>query len=336
MKVYEIRDGFGIDNLKIAERAEPNAGDNQILIRVRAVSLNYRDLLVTNGVFDPKLQLPRVPVSDGAGEVVSVGANVKSFKPGDRVAATFFQGWQTGDFDEAFHKTALGGSIDGMLAEYVALDQSGAIRIPDELSFEAAACLPCAGLTAWHALFENNPIKSGDTVLALGTGGVSLFALQFASAAGATVIITSSSDEKLERAKELGAHHGINYRTNANWGEAVRELTDGRGVDHTIETGGAGTLDQSVQAARTGGTISLLGVLTGFTGEVNAYNVFHKMLRINGVYVGSRAMFERMNRAISICSIKPVIDQVYEFDQAPNALRRLAAGAHFGKLVVRV
>lgn len=335
MKVYEIRK-FGIDNLEVVERPQPTLKDDEVLIRVRAVSLNYRDLLVVKGIFNPQLEMPRIPMSDGAGEVVAVGKNVARFKVGDSVAGTFFQTWEDGEFVMQHHESALGGNIDGMFAEFVALNEKGLVRIPENLSFEEAAALPCAAVTAWNALFENRPVRSGESVLILGTGGVALFALQFARAAGARIFITSSSDEKLERAKRLGATEGINYRTVPNWGERVRELTDGRGVDYVVEIGGGGTFDQSVQALKPKGTISLLGVLTGFTAEVNIYQAFYRMATVKGVYVGSQRMFEEMNRAIEHNKIQPVIDKIFEFDQAPAAFRHLESGQHFGKVIVKV
>jgi NADPH:quinone reductase-like Zn-dependent oxidoreductase len=337
MKVYEIKGTFALDSLTMTERAEPTITDSQVLIRVRAVSLNYRDLLVVKGIYNPHINLPRIPASDGAGEVVAVGKNVTRFKIGDRVAGTFFQTWVDGGMEEDHHKHALGGDIDGMFAELVALDERGVVHIPEHLSYEEAATLPCAGLTAWNALFASgNNVKAGDTVLVLGTGGVSLFALQFARIAGARVIVTSSSDDKLEKAKHLGAFAGINYRSEPEWGKRVRELTGGEGVDHVIEVGGAGTLNQSIAAVRWGGVISLIGVLTGMSAEVNAFSIFYKNARVQGIFVGSRRMFEEMNQAITVNEIKPVVDRVFKYDEAQTALRYMEAGAHFGKIVVNV
>ena len=335
MRVYEIQSALGIDALTVTERDEPTPAPNQVIVRVRAVSLNYRDLSAVKGK-TPNLSLPLVPMSDGAGEIVAIGAEVSRVKVGDRVAGIFMQSFLDGELIEEYRASALGGALDGMFAEYVALDEQGVVQIPAHLSFEEAACLPCAGVTAWNALVTVGSIKSGDTVLVLGTGGVSLFALQFALAAGARVIATSSSDEKLERMRKLGASEGVNYRTTPEWGERVRELTDGRGVDHVVEVGGAGTLNQSLKAVRASGLVSLIGVLTGGSAEINTANILAQNIRVQGIYVGSRRMFKEMNRAIEINKIKPVIDRVFEFEEAQVAFRYMEAGAHFGKIVVRV
>jgi NADPH:quinone reductase-like Zn-dependent oxidoreductase len=325
MRVYEIQSALGIDALTVTERDEPTPAPNQVIVRVRAVSLNYRDLSAVKGK-TPNLSLPLVPMSDGAGEIVAIGAEVSRVKVGDRVAGIFMQSFLDGELIEEYRASALGG----------ALDEQGVVQIPAHLSFEEAACLPCAGVTAWNALVTVGSVKSGDTVLVLGTGGVSLFALQFALAAGARVIATSSSDEKLERMRKLGASEGVNYRTTPEWGERVRELTDGRGVDHVVEVGGAGTLNQSLKAVRASGLVSLIGVLTGGSAEINTANILAQNIRVQGIYVGSRRMFEEMNRAIEINKIKPVIDRIFEFEEAQIAFRHMEAGAHFGKIVVLV
>lgn len=333
MRLFEIRDGFGIDRLTLAERPEPRPGAGQVLVRVKAVSVNYRDLLVVKGLYNPRLPLPLVPFSDGAGEVMAVGPGVSRVKARDRVAGIFMQGWQAGELTEAKAETALGGAIDGMLAEYVLLHEEGVVQIPEHLSFEEGATLPCAAVTAWHAVIEEG-VKPGDTVLTIGTGGVSLFALQFARMAGARLIATSRSDEKLERALRLGASDGINTTAVPDWDRRVWELTGRSGADLVVEVGGAGTLPKSLRSVRYGGRISLIGVLTGATGEVNPLPAVMKGVRVQGILVGSREMFERMNRAITLHRLQPVIDRVFPFAETPEALRYLESGAHFGKVVI--
>lgn len=335
MKVYEIRDGFGLDHLQVAERPQPEPGPGQVVVQVRAVSLNYRDLMVIKGAYNPRLRMPRIPCSDGVGKVVAVGQGVHRVKIGQRVAGTFLQDWRAGNLADGDARSDLGSTLDGMLAEHVLLDRRGVVAVPEHLSDEEAACLPCAALTAWHALIAAGNLAPGDTVLLQGTGGVSLFALQFAKMTGARVLITSSSDDKLKRAREeLGADEGINYKTTPEWGDRARELTDGRGVDHVVEVGGAGTLPQSLRAVRLGGHISLIGVLGG-GGEVNPLPILMKNIRVQGIFVGSRAMFEAMNRAINHHQLRPVVDRVFGFEQANEAFRHLESGAHFGKVVIR-
>ena len=336
MKVFQIQEFGGPDNLLPAELPDPVPGWGQVLIRVRAVSLNYRDLLMCRGIYNPKLKLPAIPLSDGAGEVVATGAGVSRFKPGDRVAACFMPEWVDGPPDDEKARSALGGGGVGMLAELAALPEHGLVSIPSHLTLEQAATLPCAGVTAWNALVESGGIKPGETVLVQGTGGVSLFALQFARLAGARVIATSSSDQKLARALELGATDGINYKTTPDWDKRARELTAGKGVDKIVEVGGAGTLPRSMRAVRTGGYIALIGVLSGVTAEVNPMPIVMKNIRVQGIFVGSRAMFEAMNRSIAISQMHPVIDRVFDFNQAPEAFKYLDSGAHVGKVVIRV
>jgi NADPH:quinone reductase-like Zn-dependent oxidoreductase len=335
MKVYEIRDGFGLDALRLADRPKPEPGRGEVVLHVRACSLNYRDLLVVKGVYNPKLNLPRVPCSDAVGEVVAAGPDVSRVKVGQRVAGLFMPGWIEGDLTDAKGRTALGGSVDGLLAEYALLPEESVVAVPDHLTDEEAATLPCAAVTAWNGLVTAGGVRPGDTVLVQGTGGVSLFALQFARLAGARVIATSSSEEKLARVKALGASDGINYRANPEWGEAVRQLTRGRGVDHIIEVGGAGTLAQSLRAVRTGGHIALIGVLSGY-GQFNPLPILMKGVRVTGIYVGSRDMFEAMNRAIALHQLRPVVDRVFDFAQAVEAFRHMESAAHFGKIVVRM
>jgi len=334
MKAYELQPREGFDALTLVERPSPALGANDVRVRVRAASLNYRDLSVARGA--KKRERPIVPLSDGAGEVVEVGAGVKTFAPGDRVAASFFPTWQDGPLSAAHHAAALGGGQDGMLAEEVVLPASAWIRLPAHLSLEQGATLPCAGLTAHHALFEAASTKPGDVVLVQGTGGVSIFGLQLAKAAGARVIVTSSSAAKRERAKALGADEVLDYRADPKWGDSARALTGGRGVDVVIEVGGPGTFDQSSAALRFGGTMSLVGVLTGLKGEVSTYSILHKTLHVAGIYVGSMAMFERFVRALEATRIEPIIDKVFAFGDARAAYSHLASGAHFGKVVVRV
>jgi NADPH:quinone reductase-like Zn-dependent oxidoreductase len=304
------------------------------LVRVRAVSLNYRDTLILNGQY-PGLNLPIVPLSDGAGEVVALGEGVTRVKVGDRIAGIFFQDWIAGRLTREKIKSALGGAIDGMLAEYVVLNQDGVVLLPDHLSYEEGATLPCAAVTAWQALVTRGSITAGETVLLLGTGGVSTFALLFAKTLGAKIIMTSSSDEKLERAKAMGAHETINYKTYPNWPEQVWALTQGEGVDQVVEVGGAGTLERSLKSTRVGGRVSLIGVLSG-AGEVNHAYILRNSIDVQGIYVGSREMFEAMNRAIALHRIQPVIDRVFPFSEAPEAYRYLQSGSHFGKVVIQI
>jgi NADPH:quinone reductase-like Zn-dependent oxidoreductase len=336
MKAYRLHNFSGSDALRLDELPSPTPGPGQVSIRLRAVSLNYRDLMVSKGVYNPKARLPLVPVSDGAGEVIAVGAGVTRWKPGERVVACFMPDWVDGPPDETKARSALGAGEAGLLAQEAVLPEHGLVPVPGHLSFEEAATLPCAGVTAWNALVTSGGLKPGDTVLVQGTGGVSIFALQFARLAGARVIATSSSDAKLERVRELGASDLINYKTTAEWDKKARELTGGIGVDHIIEVGGAGTLPKSIRAVRLGGHIALIGVLTGAGGEVNPLPIVMKNVRVQGIFVGSRAMFEAMNRAITVAGLHPVVDRVFEFEQAPQAYKHLESGAHFGKVVVRV
>ena len=334
MKAWELQEGSA---LTLAERAAPQAKAGEVVVRMRAASLNYRDIMVARGQYGPPAHVPLIPLSDGAGEVVEVGAGASRFKVGDRVAGAFMPGWVEGDFSAQKAASALGaGDVDGVLAEMVALPESGVVRVPEHLSFEEAATLPCAAVTAWFALFVGGSLKAGETVLLQGTGGVSLFALQFAKSVGARVILTSSSDDKLARAREMGAHETINYRVTPDWDERVWELTGGRGVDYVVEVGGPDTLNKSLRAVRHGGQISLMGVLTGTSGEVNTASILGKQARIQGVYVGSVAMFEDMNRAIVQNQIRPAIDRVFPFEEAREAFKYLESGQHMGKVVIGI
>lgn len=335
MKVFEINQPSGIDSLTLSERPDPKPGYGQALVDIKAVSLNFRDLLVVKGAYSRNLPPALVPCSDGVGEVVEVGEGVTRVKPGDRVAGIFMQSWISGELDDGKAKSALGGAIDGVLAEYVLFHEDGLVPVPEHLSYEEAATLPCAAVTAWNGLITSGGLKPGDTVLVLGTGGVSIFGLQFARISGARVIATSSSDEKLERVKQLGASDGINYKSVPDWEKKVLEITGRRGVDHVVEVGGAGTLPKSLRAVRMGGHISLIGVLTG-AGEANPLPAVMKNIRIQGIYVGSRDMFEAMNRSITVNRLNPVIDRVFSFEESKEAFGYMESGAHFGKVVIRL
>ena len=334
MRAWQINQEFGIENLTLADRPDPQPGHGQIAIRVKATSLNYRDLMTVKYGGMRGLKMPLIPLSDGAGEVVATGEGVTRVKPGDRVAGIFFQNWLAGGPDASHGGSALGGALDGMWAELVILHEDGVVKIPDYMTYEDAATLPCAAVTAWQSMVTLGNMKAGDTILILGTGGVSIFALQFAKAAGVRTIITSSSDEKLGRATQLGASEVINYKTTQEWGKKVLELTDGVGVDQVVEVAGAGTLVQSMEATRVGGFIGLIGILAGTDGEVNPIPVLMKSLRLQGVYVGSREMFEEMNTAMAVNQIKPVIDRVYPFEEAQEALKLMESATHFGKIVI--
>jgi NADPH:quinone reductase-like Zn-dependent oxidoreductase len=325
---------FGIDNLQVIDRPEPTPGPGQVLLQMKAWSLNYRDLMLVKGLYNPKLKLPFVPLSDGVGEVIGVGDGVTRLKVGDRVAGCFMQKWINGELNDAAAKSALGGALEGVAAEQVVLDQEGVVKFPEHLTNEEAATLPCAALTAWNALVTQGKLKAGDTVLVQGTGGVSIFALQFAHLLGARVIATSSSNAKLERVKAMGASDGINYKETPNWEETVKEMTGGVGVDHVVEVGGAGTFNQSMKAVRLGGRVSLIGVLAG-KGDVNLTPVLMKGVCVQGIFVGSRTMFEAMNREIAVEQLRPVIDRVFAFSEIQAALKHMEAGAHFGKICLR-
>jgi len=334
VKAFQIKQ-FGINDLSMGEIEKPVPASNEVLVKMRSASLNYRDLMMIEGTYNSKLRLPLVPFSDGAGEVADVGDDVTRWKIGDRVCPIFMQGWIDGEFDHPKSKTTLGGDLDGCLREYAVFNEEGLVAIPEHLSFEEASCLPCAGVTAWNALVVSGGLQKSDTVLCQGTGGVSLFALQFAKAAGAEVLITSSSNEKLEKANSMGADRLINYREREDWDTAVLEHTDKRGVDHIIEVGGSGTLSRSMRAVKVAGHIAVIGVVAG-SGEFTNVPIFMKALRLIGVFVGSRSMFEDMNMAIETSGIRPVIDREFAFEEVPAALRYLKSGQHFGKIVVRI
>lgn len=338
MRAIQLHPGKPLNqSLQLCDIETPVPGDGQVLVRMRAASLNFRDLIVAQGAYPAtSAKKALIPLSDGAGEVVAAGNGVTRWKPGDRVVANFFQGWLDGRFQPQHMQSALGGGIDGVLAENCVFAQSALAHIPAHLSFEQAATLPCAALTAWHALFERAPLLPGETVLVLGTGGVSVFALQLARLAGANVIATSSSDDKLERVAALGASGLVNYRKQPQWDQAVLDLTDGRGVDQIIEVGGAGTLARSLTAARTGGRISLIGRLTGIEDRIDPRPIMAKALNVYGIYVGSVAMLERMMQAIEASGLVPIIDRSFPIDQTSKAYAHLESGTHFGKVVITI
>jgi NADPH:quinone reductase-like Zn-dependent oxidoreductase len=303
-------------------------------VGVRAVSLNYRDLMVVKGFYNPKMKLPRIPCSDGAGEVVAVGADVTLWKPGDRVVGIFMQNWFDGPLTASKARGALGGDVDGMLTDFIVLKEPGLVAIPDHLSFQEAATLPCAAVTAWNSL-ATGELKPGSTVLIQGTGGVSIFALQFARLRGARVLGISSSYEKLERASAMGLDAGLNYRDNPDWDRWALDQTGGQGVDLVVEVGGSGTLPRSLRAIRPGGTVAQVGVLTQSADPFPIPLILHKTARIHGIYVGSRRDFVEMNRAIALAELRPVGEE-FDWRQAREALERMEEASHFGKLVLTV
>lgn len=336
MKVWEIGESFGFEHLRQSERTDPRPGPREVLIRVGCASINYRDLLTIRGEYNPRQALPLVPVSDAVGEVIAVGDGVERISVGQRVASMFSQRWIDGPLDRTALGSTLGGPVDGVLAERIVLHEDGVAPVPEFLDDAQASTLPCAGLTAWRALVDEGGVTAGDTVLVQGTGGVSIFALQFARLLGARVIATSSSDAKLERARALGASEGINYESDPEWGKTARRRTGDRGVDCVVEVGGAGTLPQSIRAIRPGGTISLIGVLAGGKGDINVTPILMRNIRVQGVLVGPRRSFERMCRAVELHRLEPVVDRTFDFDDVPAAFDHLAAGKHFGKLCIRV
>ncbi|MEK9752759.1 MAG: NAD(P)-dependent alcohol dehydrogenase [Rhodospirillaceae bacterium] len=336
MRAWEIVSDGGVDALALNERAKTEPGPGEVLVKVKASAINYRDLSTIEDPVSRGLKYPMMPNSDAAGEIASLGAGVQGFKAGDRVASCFFADWPAGPVTPAAMASALGGARPGVLAEYVTLPAGGVVRVPEHLSDREAATLPCAALTAWHALSAPEPVRPGERVLLLGTGGVSVFAQQFCNILGAETIATSSSDDKLARMKALGAGATINYKTTTDWEKAVLELTGGAGVDRVVEVGGPGTLQKSIAATRVGGTVALIGILTGAAGQVTPTDIMRKSITLRGVYVGSRRMFEDMNRAVAQHALKPVIDRAFVFEDARDAYRAMRQAGHFGKLVIDV
>jgi NADPH:quinone reductase-like Zn-dependent oxidoreductase len=333
MRVWQIP-SFGIDSLEFVERPTPQPGPGEVLVRIRAASFNFRDLMIVKGSYNPRLRVPRIPCSDGAGEVASIGENASRWKVGDRVAAIFMQNWLDGPPAPAKTKGALGGDIDGMLAEYVVLKETGLVSIPDGLSFEEAATLPCAAVTAWNALAAGN-LKPDSTILVQGTGGVSIFALQFAKARGLRVLGISSSAAKLDRASDLGLDEGFDYGENSEWDQWVLDETGGNGVDLVVEVGGAGTLPRSLRALKMGGVIAQIGVLSGPAEHISIPTILHNQVRIQGIYVGSRHDFEEMNKTVASSGLHPVLE-CHPWTKAREVLHHMQSASHFGKLVVRI
>jgi NADPH:quinone reductase-like Zn-dependent oxidoreductase len=334
MKVIEIRDKFGVDSLKLVERPDPVPERGQVVLKMKAFSINYRDLLVVNGVGRWRPPLGRVPLSDGVGIVAATGNGVSRVKVGDRVSPIFYPKWLEGRVAAGKMGQALGGAAaDGVLAQYALFDEASLVHVPAHLSDEEAATLPCAGVTAWSAVLTFGDIQAGDSVVVLGTGGVSIFALQFARLRGARVIVTSSSDQKLARAKELGAAALINYKTMPDWPKAVAELTDRLGANYVVDT--VGDLKQSIAAVRLGGAVAFVGLLIGMTAEVDLVTFMGKCAHIQAVDVGSREMFEAMNKAVESHAMHPVVDRIFEFHELREALNYLREARHFGKVCLR-
>ncbi|HKU88426.1 MAG TPA: NAD(P)-dependent alcohol dehydrogenase [Steroidobacteraceae bacterium] len=333
---YQLqRTGDAAPELQRVEVPVRDPGEHEVLVRVRATSLNRRDVYVKLGRYPGSMPPALVPLSDGAGEVVAVGARTTRFAAGDRVAAIFFQKWLEGRFRPEHFASALGGAVDGMLSQYVTLHEDGLVRIPKHLSFEEAATLPCAGVTAWNGLVTRGRTQPGDFVLLQGTGGVSILGLQLAQALGAKAVITSSSDEKLARAQKLGATATINYKTTPEWEKAVLTATNG-GVQQSLEVGGKQTLGKTLASLSFGGHVALIGGLTEFGGEIPAHALMGRNVTASGIYVGSRADFEALNAFLDSHRFKPAIDRVFEFDDAPAAYDYMDSGTLFGKVVIRV
>jgi NADPH:quinone reductase-like Zn-dependent oxidoreductase len=335
MRVYQVEDDWSVDNLKLADRPEPNAGPGEVRIKMLASALNYRDLLVPQRGYGSRMKpLPLIMLSDGVGCVDQVGEGVDSLRLGERVCPLFFQSWLSGEPDNARLGMSLGCEMDGTMAQYMVLPANGVALVPAHLDHNEVATLPTAGVTAWRAIVTEGRVKPGDTVLIQGTGGVSLFALQFAKMLGARVICTSSSDEKLLRARTLGADETINYLSTPEWGKTARTIADGIGVDHVVEVGGQRTLPQSLRAVRPGGTISMIGVLAGSQLDISLGLIVTRHIRLQGITVGSGDDFRTMVRAISQQGMRPVVDRVYGFEQLHQALQHLASGRHFGKICI--
>ena len=338
MKAMILKSASGAGMLEQAQMPDPVPGHGEVLVRLRAASINYRDCLIINGGYrKQQKQQNLIPLSDGAGEIVALGENVPEFQIGDRVIAMFCQDWVSGEPDQETIESHYGRDMDGMLCELKRFRPHQLVKTPDYLSDSEAASLPCAALTAWSAIVAMGKTRPGDIILTQGTGGVSLFAVQFAKMAGAKVIITSSSDGKLERAKSLGADTGINYLLDENWGKTALALSDGRGIDNVIELGGTETLKHSLICVRPGGTVSMIGVLSGATfGNALLPFVVSRRVRMQGVTVGNREQMTDMLRAMDIHEIRPVVDKVFEFDEAGSAFDYVGSGAHFGKVCINI
>src|SRR2546421_1864652 len=334
MKLVRLRAPASLENLQLVEEDRPEPGPGELLVRIWACSLNFRDHFLIHG--KPSCADGRIPLSDGAGEVIAVGDDVDEFKVGDNVVSTFYPYWLGGEMTPATKRDIPGESVDGYAREYACMPAHGFTKAPAGYTPVEAATLPCTGVTAWRALVVYGKVKPGDTVLILGTGSVSLFALQFAKAAGAQVIATSSCEEKLEKLKRLGADTVINYKAIADWGQMAKELTDGRGVDHVIEVGGPGTLTQSITACRTGGHIAIVGVLTGFTAEVAIPALFSNQIRTSGISIGSRADQEDMIRAITANRLQPVVDRAFPLQDIATAFKYYESHKHFGKVCLEL
>lgn len=336
MRALNVSEPWGLDQLKVVEQPDPTPGPGEARVRMRAVSLNYRDLMMVQGMYGrgPAMKGPITPFSDGCGIVEAVGEGVTRVAPGDRVATMFFQGWISGPPTLEKALTALGSPIPGAGRELAVFSEQGLSKVPEFLTDQQVATLPCAALTAWRALFEDADLKPGDTVVLQGTGGVSVFGLQFAHAAGLKTVITSSSDEKLARARELGADVTVNYRQTPEWSGPVREATGGGGADFIMEVGGAGTIGQSMRAVKIGGHIAIIGVVAGAGEPFNPAGLIGNSARLQGVFVGSRDMFEAMCRGIDLHRITPVVDKVFPWTEAAAALAAMRDGQHFGKIVL--
>jgi NADPH:quinone reductase and related Zn-dependent oxidoreductases len=339
MKTVEVHHSFGIDSLRVTDRPQPQPEPDEVLVKINSVSLNYRDLMVVNGVFFPDLSFPFIPTSDASGDVVMVGERVSRFKRGDRVTTQFIPDWEKGPFEqdylgEKYLATSLGVPGPGTLTEYITLPERGLVHTPAYLTDDEASTLPIAAVTAWQAL-TLKPLQKDQTLLVQGTGGVSIFALQFAKQFGARAIVLSSSDEKLARAKKLGADATINYRKSPVWWKQVRELCGGHGVDHVVDVGGPGTLDQSIKALKGGGFIAVVGLLSGTDTKIDQLTFIVRNARIESLTVGSRESFEKMNEFLRADELHPIVDAVFPWSEAIEAFRQLEAGKHFGKVVLK-
>jgi NADPH:quinone reductase-like Zn-dependent oxidoreductase len=336
VRAWEITGAFGLDHLLMVTREPAPLGPHDVRIAVKAVSLNYRDHLMVGGSYDPRLKLPIAPCSDASGEIVEIGTAVKRFAIGDRVITSFAQRWISGAPTLEKLRSTLGGPLPGTLATELVLSEEGCVRAPARLSHEQACTLSCAALTAWHALVDHGALAAGQTVLVQGSGGVSVFALQIARMMGARVIATSSSADKRARLEAMGAFATVDYRADRDWGKTVKQRTEGRGVDHVVEVGGAGTLAQSLRAVAAGGIVHVIGILSGVSEPLSITPILMNEVRLQGIMVGPRESLEALVRAVDASTLEPVIDRVLPFDEAPTAFAHLASGAHFGKVVLAV